>query len=235
MAEALPASGPALLRAISACFGHMDLSHWFAPEYVEYACFATGIFVLRETAFVAIHGFFHLCDTRGWFVRWRVPHKGQPSPALMRKCYKDVVLGHSIQWPFLFMGYALFKGWAVAVCLLFISPLTSSPHTAAAARGMSLTSPLPSTPTALLQTAGALLIYDAMFYWTHRLFHHPLLYARIHKQHHQVGPAAIARGGRGPRRPLPLTRLPGCYVIHHALQFIWSVSLAAEVRAPTLN
>ena len=28
-------------------------------------------------------------------------------------------------------------------------------------------------------------VNDAGFYWTHRMLHHPSLYARFHKQHHE--------------------------------------------------
>lgn len=29
------------------------------------------------------------------------------------------------------------------------------------------------------------LSFDAYFYWSHRLVHHPLLYSKVHKQHHK--------------------------------------------------
>lgn len=36
------------------------------------------------------------------------------------------------------------------------------------------------------QVLAILLIYDFMFYWVHRLFHHPFLMRRVHGVHHKV-------------------------------------------------
>ena len=46
-------------------------------------------------------------------------------------------------------------------------------------------SSLPSWPIILAQLASILLMTDFIFYFFHRLLHHPALYSRIHKQHHE--------------------------------------------------
>lgn len=42
----------------------------------------------------------------------------------------------------------------------------------------------PGVLTILMNIVVAYLVTDFMFYWAHRLLHHPWFYARIHKQHH---------------------------------------------------
>jgi 4-alpha-methyl-delta7-sterol-4alpha-methyl oxidase len=68
-----------------------------------------------------------------------------------------------VQWPMLLLAEAVF-GYA----------------------GLpSLQSPLPSIFTCAWHLTVYLLLCDTLLYWIHRMFHHPLLYARIHKQHHE--------------------------------------------------
>ena len=44
--------------------------------------------------------------------------------------------------------------------------------------------PLPSPSVCLLHMLLLIVLCDALFYWTHRTLHHPLLYATLHKKHH---------------------------------------------------
>jgi len=50
--------------------------------------------------------------------------------------------------------------------------------------GMNMKAPIPNPILMLLQIAAFFFLLDTAFYWIHRALHHPLLYARIHKQHH---------------------------------------------------
>ena len=44
-----------------------------------------------------------------------------------------------------------------------------------------------------LQFVACLAFLEFSFYWSHRLLHHPALYARLHKQHHEYkGPIGFA-------------------------------------------
>ena len=55
-----------------------------------------------------------------------------------------------------------------------------------AASGVQIAAPaLPPVYQTCLHLTGMLVGCDTIFYWTHRALHHPLLYKRIHKQHHQ--------------------------------------------------
>ncbi|EGD74827.1 hypothetical protein PTSG_07059 [Salpingoeca rosetta] len=62
-------------------------------------------------------------------------------------------------------------------------------------RGMDMTAPLPGFWKTLGYLAVSLVVEDTLFYWGHRILHHPSIYKHIHKQHHQfhacVGIAAL--------------------------------------------
>ena len=51
--------------------------------------------------------------------------------------------------------------------------------------GPPLAAPLPGVPSLLLQLFACMWIDDTYFYWSHRLFHHKLLYKHVHKKHHR--------------------------------------------------
>lgn len=51
--------------------------------------------------------------------------------------------------------------------------------------GLTLTGPMPPAHVVALQIFGSMLLEDTLFYWVHRALHHRLLYAAIHKQHHE--------------------------------------------------
>eukprot|EP00300_Choanocystis_sp_HF-7_P042737 c9439_g1_i1.p1 GENE.c9439_g1_i1~~c9439_g1_i1.p1 ORF type:complete len:168 (+),score=23.14 c9439_g1_i1:446-949(+) len=54
-------------------------------------------------------------------------------------------------------------------------------------------SSLPSMSTVLVQIFACMWVDDTLFYWGHRVLHHPKLYAKIHKQHHKFFvPSALA-------------------------------------------
>jgi fatty acid hydroxylase domain-containing protein 2 len=50
---------------------------------------------------------------------------------------------------------------------------------------------LPTLPMLAVQLFGVVIVEEILFYYSHRILHHPKLYARIHKQHHEwISPLA---------------------------------------------
>lgn len=51
--------------------------------------------------------------------------------------------------------------------------------------GMQVQAPLPNLGVILAQFLASLAFNDTIFYWSHRLLHHPRLYRHLHKKHHE--------------------------------------------------
>lgn len=103
---------------------------------------------------------------------------------------------------------------ALHVFLIFISPRSS----------YRIERTLPSVPEIVRDFALSLLIREALFYYGHRLLHHRILYARIHKLHHRfTAPVALAAQYAHPiehlcANILPIT-LPPMLLGSHILTF----------------
>ena len=85
------------------------------------------------------------------------------SAELTKATIKDIIFAHTVTIPYHYFLVWPFFAW----------------------KGIDLAGPLPSISVAALQIVGAMLVEDTLFYWSHRMLHHPLLYKHIHKQHHQ--------------------------------------------------
>jgi hypothetical protein len=65
-------------------------------------------------------------------------------------------------------------------------------------------------------------IDDCLFYWSHRLMHHRLLYKHIHKQHHQFRHCVALAVELGLGRILALYhRSPALYHIHLDIRYLY--------------
>jgi len=84
-------------------------------------------------------------------------------------------------------------GFAVSHCVVLPLFVTAMFPLVVPDRVRSLDLSLPPTPRLLFDLAVCILCEDALFYWTHRLLHHPMLYQHFHKRHHAFNaPITIA-------------------------------------------
>jgi len=86
---------------------------------------------------------------------------------------------------------------------------------------------LPPWPIALLQLIGCVVIEEILFYYSHRLLHHPTLYKQIHKIHHEFqAPIGMASEYAHPvemlfSNILPVSLGPVIFHCHILISWIW--------------
>eukprot|EP00698_Gefionella_okellyi_P022835 TRINITY_DN7635_c0_g1_i1.p1 TRINITY_DN7635_c0_g1~~TRINITY_DN7635_c0_g1_i1.p1 ORF type:complete len:271 (+),score=28.59 TRINITY_DN7635_c0_g1_i1:131-943(+) len=135
--------------------------------------FSLGSSVVHESVFIAINLFLFLCYKFNWFAKYRIQGSNFPEWKLLKKTMWVLALSHAFQGIILRPGYPL---------LVFIGLRSQA------------TDVVPSFHIIALQLLGCMLIEDCLFYWTHRMLHHRLLYKHIHKLHHEyktpIGPSA---------------------------------------------
>lgn len=102
-----------------------------------------------------------------WWQEYKIQPHAFPSPALIRRNIRSVVVGHFVVAP---------------VALWFLWPIMTTRHGVERLLG----TPLPSLGTFLGHLVVCMLLEDLCFYWTHRTLHAvPFLYRHVHKQHHE--------------------------------------------------
>jgi hypothetical protein len=135
--------------------------------------FQLGVYLVSELWYLAVAGFYYLCWTQDWLLRYRIQKRASmPDDALIKRCLEEVCIRSALgRLPFLFVLFDAFKYM-----------------------GMEIFVPLPPWPTVLKHWAFALVVNDTLFYWTHRLMHHRLFYKHFHKKHHEF---RVRREGGG--------------------------------------
>ncbi|XP_078480996.1 zinc finger protein isoform X2 [Ciona intestinalis] len=95
--------------------------------------------------------------------------------------------------------------------------------------GMTCQAPLPPIWKGFLHFVAFVLVDEFIFYYSHRLFHHPFIYKHIHKMHHEwIAPISIAASYAHPiehivSNALPLLVGPILMGSHIAVVWIWLV------------
>ncbi|XP_034462377.1 fatty acid hydroxylase domain-containing protein 2 [Hippoglossus hippoglossus] len=141
---------------------------YVAFEGHDAALFFFGTMFIPTVAFWVPNALLLLADTTGkpsFITRYRIQmEKNNPvDPAKLRHAMKTVAFNQF-----------LVSGPMVVVAYLVMSW-----------RGNPCGPELPTFHWALMQMAIFSLVEELMFYYSHRLFHHPSLYKHYHKQHHE--------------------------------------------------
>jgi sterol desaturase/sphingolipid hydroxylase (fatty acid hydroxylase superfamily) len=132
----------------------------FTLERVSFMLFAFLAHDLPLAAYQLVCGYFR---AEGLYKEYLIqPEENEPPPALISKAAKHLMIGHLVmQWIPLYFFYDLFV-------YLGVPPIYS-----------------PIQWRQLVLFIPFMILCDTLLYWSHRTLHHPLLYTRFHKQHHE--------------------------------------------------
>jgi len=141
--------------------------------YDERTLFAIGTWAVPTLTFWGYNLIMYFVYHFDLFPQYKILGAGVwPPRDLVKKCLRDIAFNHFIFRPLV----SYYPMWWLAQ-----------------RHGMSLKSAdLPEFTTVLLQFAVAFAANDTLFYWSHRLLHHPAIYKHIHKQHHQFRATVVA-------------------------------------------
>ncbi|KAM6970549.1 fatty acid hydroxylase domain-containing protein 2 [Aplochiton taeniatus] len=134
----------------------------------ETALFYLGTMLAPMVTFWSSNALLLLVDTTGkpgFITRYRIQtDKNNPvDPVKLRHAIKAVFFNQIFVSGPMVVGVYYFMTW----------------------RGNPFASELPTFHQGLMELAFAAIVEEIMFYYSHRLFHHPALYKHFHKQHHE--------------------------------------------------
>ncbi|XP_065266098.1 fatty acid hydroxylase domain-containing protein 2 [Emys orbicularis] len=134
----------------------------------EWAIFFLGTALVPSLVYWGFNGLLMVADVTGkptFITRYRIQlGKNDPvDPAKLRQAVHTVMLNQLfISLPMMMLMLPIMK-W----------------------RGQPCSKELPTFHWFLLELSIFILVEEILFYYSHRLVHHPLLYKRIHKKHHE--------------------------------------------------
>jgi len=131
--------------------------------YSELFIFIIGTMLVHSVVFWGMNGVLFFFYSYNMFPECRIQGKESPKKSLTQECLKHCLINHFIVAPItLYFGFPIMK-----------------------AAGMSVSGPLPSLFVFLRDFVICVIANDTLFYWGHRLLHHPSIYKYVHKQHHE--------------------------------------------------
>ena len=177
--------------------------------------FTICMIISHTGTFITVAGFYVYCDYYQLDQNHKLHRKQSqiPKKPLIIKTVIEMMINHFITSPLLaYFMYTTFKN----------------------SLGMqNIDSPLPSYQMLFLDFCRATLFNDVGFYFTHRLLHHPYLYATFHKQHHDYhGTISIAAEYANPIESLVSNVIPslGGILLFKAHPFVLCVWLMLRLR-----
>eukprot|EP00056_Hartaetosiga_gracilis_P019942 m.16758 g.16758 ORF g.16758 m.16758 type:complete len:347 (-) comp8042_c0_seq1:192-1232(-) len=176
--------------------------------------------IVHEGLYYFLNGMFMAFTYFGFFQQYRIERLASqtPSAKLIKKTLFESAIGHWVVQP-------------LSLYLLF--PLYVK-------RGMSVATYLPPFWLSVFQLAASILINDCLFYWGHRLLHHPRFYKRFHKQHHEyTGPIGFSAEYATPLEQFLSNQLPvvvgpilfGMSTLQWSVYLFWRLWRTYEVHS----
>ncbi len=133
----------------------------------DHIFFIVGTWLVHFLTFWSINIFLYFAYKNNWFREQRIERRpGQldfPPEALIKECLTGQAVSHFIVQPIMmYFAYDLYYSF-----------------------GLRVSAPLPSVGIIVRDFAVFIAINDTLFYWFHRMLHHPSIYKYIHKKHHR--------------------------------------------------
>lgn len=137
-----------------------------AVDIAPRTLFTLGSFLVHEAVFIVLSLVMALIDYTALpiFTQYKIQSAKYPKGELLKRAVIQVAINHFlVQLPGLYLNYETFVMMGMS----------------------SAVEDLPAWQTIMWQLTACMVIEDTLFYWGHRLLHHPKIYGKIHKRHHQ--------------------------------------------------
>ncbi len=129
----------------------------------EQVIFVLGLWIVNVAVFWGLNGFFYICYHWDLFPDQKIERGVFPAKELINENFRNLFLNHLIVQPLgAYLVYPLFTSF-----------------------GTKVFGPLPTWQIILRDFIVSIALNDTLFYWVHRILHHPSIYKYIHKQHHR--------------------------------------------------
>jgi sterol desaturase/sphingolipid hydroxylase (fatty acid hydroxylase superfamily) len=185
---------------------------YITTNFTDRQIFVLGTFLVDNFVFWSFNLALFVCDKYELWKDFKIQKDKKANDELFYKCLHHCLFNEFTVLPALaFFGYPYF-----------------------AACGIHVRGPIPHTSIFLRDIVVSIMTNDTLFYWTHRLFHHPSIYKYIHKKHHNfrvsVGIAAIYAHPVEDFFANVIPALSGCMLMgsHVIVFWMWLVIRIAE-------
>lgn len=165
--------------------------------------FVVGTWAVHLLSFWVFNAILFVFYHYNLFPERRILGGVMPSKELIGEALRHLAFNHLIVIPAaLYFSFSGFTSW-----------------------GMQVRAPIPSIGIILRDLLFSVAVNDTMFYWMHRLAHHPALYKHVHKQHHKFNRSiGIASEFAHPVEDVLANTLPtilGCLLLGSHVVTLW--------------
>jgi sterol desaturase/sphingolipid hydroxylase (fatty acid hydroxylase superfamily) len=162
---AAPLFGAVLAQGLSAPYLAIAEA-WAHHGWGDHSLFVVSTMVVHGAVYLISNLFTHYCDRTGYLEQYKLPRTAAmgPSNDLLHRTWWQAAFGQLVLGPVtLYYVYFAFKACGMPPA----------------------TVPLPAFLPLLRSLMIAHIVNGWGFYWSHRALHSRLLYARVHKRHHE--------------------------------------------------
>ena len=136
---------------------------WHSTGLSDRAIFVLGLWLTHIVVFWGYNFFLYICYKYDLFAKQKIERGVFPAKELVQENIQLLLVNHIFVFP---------------VATYFMYPIFAS-------YGTQIYGPLPSWSTVLRDFIVSIAFNDTVFYWSHRMLHHPAIYKYIHKKHHR--------------------------------------------------